>query len=956
MIKIKKIIAMVCSLSMLFGMVCGVAAEDTNTSSGTKEKFQYRVIDDFEFKNSRGNWWIQNTGNATLSLSSQHFKSGTRALKYEYRYEKDEKGIISTNWSRGGTEVKNSGGYKYLGCWVYNAGENIQIAMELRDANNGTIRCDFKSLPEEGWQYLEWDIGDGFVHDMKIYQFIVKKSKDENGNVGSIYFDDLTLSKNSYYKTDGASFEMAGMAGVGDQSSFTEGSPTLSDLKIPAATRKSPQTMQLDNENEFKAIKYAKSPKELPNSISGLSIGDNGSALEIIKGSVGIQWAVPWLNDGEELYGIANQTTYSSGMHSSSDGTEWVMLTFPAEETIQSVKIYPRNASGLCYPASYTLEMSTDGESWTTVAEKKNYKYDLNNEPVVHEFDPIATKYLKLNATKLTHDGNPSTYYLQIREIEAYNTDGTNVGVRSYGTVASAGNPLTSGEELTYEDYFSNIFDLGVKWVQVSTTTFNKNGPSDTQVENMKYLYDNGVNIDYRFTKTMIDASESEARAYGEEYAETVAPYVEKMKDYIDVWTIANEDNFPGKPYGGQKTKAYAIAVGIVADKIRELDPGCKIEIETALIDFNWTKDVMEAGLAGKIDIMGIHVYKETNGVDNMIEANGTFIDGGIRKFADEHNYKDYRDEITEYKKLMEYYNPGSEVWCTETSVNRGNNWQCVSELVQAKWMAREYIYHQMLGVGPTCWWSLDGTKTGDIEWGLLNLNGNRIDIWYALRNVANTMNNDYTITDEITAEFSTDTEMIYECFKNGDTYQIPYWALAKMRTANTGTSSDVTISGVDVKNAVAIDMITGAVQELEWEQDGDKTVFKNMVVRDYPIVIRINSDAEYGVYDIEKIDEVPEKTLAEQIISGSTIIKVGASKGLVKDSVKEIKTEDKTGTVYIIDDMAYVPLRFLSEALGKKVYWLDGMIVISDKSWEIDNETQEQLKQYFDEQCKEAN
>ena len=102
-----------------------------------------------------------------------------------------------------------------------------------------------------------------------------------------------------------------------------------------------------------------------------------------------------------------------------------------------------------------------------------------------------------------------------------------------------------------------------------------------------------------------------------------------------------------------------------------------------------------------------------------------------------------------------------------------------------------------------TCWWSLDGTKTGDIEWGLLDLNGNRIDIWYALRNVANTMNNDYTITDEITAEFSTDTEMIYECFKNGDTYQIPYWAFVKMRTSNTGTSSDIAISGVDVKNAV---------------------------------------------------------------------------------------------------------------------------------------------------------
>lgn len=645
--------------------------------------------------------------------------------------------------------------------------------------------------------------------------------------------------------------EIAGMMGVGDESSATEGDPTLDELDIPAVTREEPQTMQLDNENELKEIKYAASPKDLPDSISGLSIGDNGSGLEIIKGSVGVQWAVPWLNDGDALAEQDVNTTYSSGMHPTGTAKEWVMLTFPDVETIQTIKIVPRDEGGTCFPASYTLEVSTDGENWTTVAEEKDFAKS-DGDPVVYEIDPIEAQYLRLSATKLNNDGNPETYYLQIRELEAYNADGVNVGVRDYGTKASAGNPLTSSEEVTYDGYFSNILDSGVKWVHVSTTTFNADGPSDTQVENMKYLYDNGINIDYRFTRGIEALPEEEAAAYGEEFAENVAPYVEKMKDYIHVWTISNEENFCGEEYGEEKIKAYATVVGIVADKIRELDPDCKIEIDTALVDFNWTKAVMEAGLAGKIDVLGIHVYKETNGTDNMVEANGTFIDEGVRKFEDEHKYKDYRDEITSLEALMEEYNPGSEVWCTETSVNRGENWQCVSELVQAKWMAREYIYNQMLGVGPTCWWQLDGVKTGDVEWGLLGLDGERMDVWYALRNVANTMNNDYSLTDEVTAEFSTDTEMIYDCFKDGDTYQIPYWAFVKMRSENTGTSSDITISGVDVENAVAIDMITGAVQDLEWEQDGDKTVFKNMVVRDYPTIIRINSDAEYDAYEAE--------------------------------------------------------------------------------------------------------
>lgn len=945
MFKKRGIVALICAVSMLFSVQVGVFAE----------KFQYKTVDDFEFKDSRGNWWIQNTDNAVLSLSSQQVHSGTRALKYSYNYKSAEIGIISTAWGSGGTVIKNSGAYSYIGCWVYKDGENIQIALDVRDNNNSQTRLGFKSLSAEGWQYLEWEIPDGFLHDMKIYEFVVKKTEDEEGNAGAVYFDDLRVSKNSYYATEGAQGEMAGMSGVTDISSFTEGSPTLNELNIPYTTRKKAQSMQLDNENGFKSIKF-KDSDQLPDSISGIALGDNGSALSILPGTAGVTWASGWLNDGEELYGKTS-TTYSSGMHSSASGTEWVMLTFPQNETVSSVKIYPRTISNSarCFPATYTIEVSTDGNEWTTVTEVKNYTHNDGEEPVVHEFAPVEAKYLKLNATKLTHDGNPSTYYLQIRELEAYNEDGTNVALRSYGTVAYGGNPLSSNETVTYDDYFDNVFATGAKWVNMPHTTFwGTEGPSDQLVENMKYLYDNGVNITYRFTKGIPTASEEECDAFAEEFIKYITPYVEKMKDYIDVWQIANEDNFPGQSYSKQKTDSYAWVVGKVADKIRELDPGCKIEIETALIDFNWTRDVMEAGLAGKIDIMGVHVYKEVNGTDNMIEANGTFISGGIRHFPNEHPYADYLEEISEYKKLLQQYNPNCEIWCTETSVNRGDNSYCVSELVQAKWLAREYIYHQMLGVGPTCWWQLDAVKTGEIEWGLLDTDGKRLDSWYALRNVANTMNNDYSMTDTISAEFSNDKDMIYECFRNGDTYQIPYWVMAKMRTANTGRSTDITVKGIEVKNAVAIDMITGAVQELEFEQNGDSVTFKNMVARDYPTVIRINSSEKYDEYKAESSDEITEKTLFEKIISGSVVIGKDESIGLVRNKVKEIKSGDATGTVYMIDDMTYVPLRFISEALNKKVYWLDGLVIVSEASYEIDDETKEQLKQYFEEKCKE--
>ncbi len=919
-----------------------------NTVIHAEEKFKAYVVDDFEFKDSSGNWWIQNTDSAVLSLSSQYAHSGARSLKYSYNKDTFEIGIISKEWSKGGMLVKNSSKYKYMGFWVYGDGKEASVGVDLRTGDGANVRFGFTAVNFEGWRYIEYKLGDNITPDIRVYEFLVKKSSSEYGNTGELYFDDLTFSENSYYATEGAGSEIAGMFGGDESGSSGEGAATLQEVTVPAVKRTSPQTAQIGNENPLQMLKYKES-KDLPDNISGVATGDNGTVRTIAPGTRGVAWAAGWLNDGETLADQTN-TVYSSGMHASSSATEWVMLTFPENETINKINILPRKRSW-CYPTAYTLEVSVDGENWTTVAEEKNFKYeDPDNAPVTYEFDPVTCKYLKLNATRLTHDGNKSTYYLQIREIEAYNESGENVALYTHGTTAEGGNPLSSNQVLDYDQYFSNIFDSGAKWINIINLEFWGNGNvSEIEKENMRHLSENGVNITYRFLHGIGNISEEDAKALGDEFAKQVEPYVTALKDYVDVWQISNEENFHGDP-GGSKSRetAYAIVVGKVADRIRQLDPGCKIEIETALIDFDWTKNIMENGLAGKIDIMGIHVYKETYGPDNMIEANGTFIHNGTRYFPKDHKYKDYRDEIDNYRKLIQQYNPNCEIWCTETSINRGANPYCVTELVQAKYLAREYIYHQMLNVGPTCWWTLDFIKTNDIEWGLMSAAGERLDSWYALRNVANVMNNGYQIAEEMQAEFSQPDNMIYECFKNGDTYQIPYWVMAKMRSANTGRATDITISGIDVKNAVCIDMITGTVQALNFEKDGDKTIFKDMIARDYPMVIRINSDETYDVYNADTPGTVQEKQLWEKIASSAVLLQTNSDFGIVRGNKKDLSDTAEGAQTFVLNDISYVPARFLAEALGKHIYWLDGLIVISNSELEIDEDTANKLKEYY--------
>ena len=64
------------------------------------------------------------------------------------------------------------------------------------------------------------------------------------------------------------------------------------------------------------------------------------------------------------------------------------------------------------------------------------------------------------------------------------------------------------------------------------------------------------------------------------------------------------------------------------------------------------------------------------------------------------------------------------------------------------------------------------------------------------------------------------------------------------MRDGNTGVAVDLILSGRDFQEAEVIDLLTGAVHpvKLEREQDGGQEVLrlKDMVLRDYPIVLRL--------------------------------------------------------------------------------------------------------------------
>lgn len=117
-----------------------------------------------------------------------------------------------------------------------------------------------------------------------------------------------------------------------------------------------------------------------------------------------------------------NSSCWSSILHSSENGTEWVALDMGSAMNISSVSIVPR-ADDYCFPKDFRLEYSNDGINWTTIPGQSYTDYPApydKNQIQVFQFNSIVNaRYIRMYATKLRPD-NYSNYYLQLGEIYMY--------------------------------------------------------------------------------------------------------------------------------------------------------------------------------------------------------------------------------------------------------------------------------------------------------------------------------------------------------------------------------------------------------------------------------------------------------------------------------------------------------------------------------------------------------
>jgi len=130
-------------------------------------------------------------------------------------------------------------------------------------------------------------------------------------------------------------------------------------------------------------------------------------------------WGLSKLNNGvtagSDLGWTSNSYT-DNGNHN-----EWVKLDLGSSTPINKVVMYPRSDSGnegKGFPVHFTVDVSNDGSSWSSVVAQTNYANPFST-PQVFSFSSQNARYVRVNATGLGPNG-PGYWQFQLSELEVY--------------------------------------------------------------------------------------------------------------------------------------------------------------------------------------------------------------------------------------------------------------------------------------------------------------------------------------------------------------------------------------------------------------------------------------------------------------------------------------------------------------------------------------------------------
>jgi len=307
-----------------------------------------------------------------------------------------------------------------------------------------------------------------------------------------------------------------------------------------------------------------------------------------------------------------------------------------------------------------------------------------------------------------------------------------------------------------------------------------------------------------------------------EQYVEFVGFVVSHFKGRIYAYEVWNEP-------GHMRPGVYADLVERVAPVIRDGDKEAKIiigaiqgdwnngypgygEFQRFTVDIDYLNELLQSGVVQMVDGISWHPFYDNIPNDPYYQEYPDLVQG-IKDLATSNGFTGeyFADEI---------------MWHTVDEENWDNG-PPVSPLVAAKYYLRTITEHRGLGINVTI-------NTFFQE-----------PFMEPIHNICDSLAGAEPDPSTSSVESGDDTNLRQYAFAlpDGDKL-VSLWINDNAVEQDTGIEVTVTIPGVSVSKAIGIDVLYGFEQELDFEAVNGDLVIRDLLVRDYPLIIKLIVDA----------------------------------------------------------------------------------------------------------------
>jgi len=314
--------------------------------------------------------------------------------------------------------------------------------------------------------------------------------------------------------------------------------------------------------------------------------------------------------------------------------------------------------------------------------------------------------------------------------------------------------------------------------------------------------------------------SEEETERYLE-YVQFIVSHFKGKVDYYELWNEPTHRD----TIMGIKVDDYIDVAKRAVPIIRQADPSARIIISDTYPVFPEDRAylfaLLESELMPLVDVVAWHpMYGTSPAFDFHADY-----------------YYEYPSLVREIKQTAEAHGftgefEGDELnWLTPDAPNTTQPWPNeYSEPQCAKYFARGLLIH--LGLG---------NSTSVI------LSHARPTIYGTIQNICTATAGNMSIDMPVEIDIETDGPVAYCAFRypNGDR-MLAVWTDWIAQDEDIGVSATITFPGLTAETVTGIDVLHGFEQELVFEVDGEDTIVRDLLVKDYPILIRL-SDATFG-------------------------------------------------------------------------------------------------------------